>query len=186
VKTRRHCIESVSTPWITPAGEAQADSEGGAASMGGEHFREACNTAPGRQTGGITPLLILLAAVCGLMPITTLAAADFVFFWKADTNPSVAAYGVYQRSADSAYEKIDEVSVQDLDNSATPYYQVSGLAEGTTYWFAATSISANGTESALSNQTCITVNGQIVECTDDDNNSGTTVFISCFITAAGF
>jgi hypothetical protein len=128
--------------------------------------------------------LVFLVALSGLMLSTSLHAANFLFFWSASTDPSATGYGIYQRTGDSSYVKIDELSVQDLDNPATPSYLVTGLTDGNTYWFAATSISAFGTESDLSNQTCITVNGQIVECTDNDDN-GTTVFISCFITAAG-
>jgi fibronectin type 3 domain-containing protein len=128
--------------------------------------------------------LVLLAALFGVMLSTNLHAANFLFFWSASTDPSVDAYGIYQRTGDSSYVMIDEVSVQDLDNPSSPSYLATGLTDGNTYWFAATSISASGTESDLSNQTCITVNGQVAECTDNDNN-GATVFISCFITAAG-
>jgi hypothetical protein len=128
--------------------------------------------------------LVLLATLSGLMLSTNLHAANFLYFWSASTDPSATGYGIYQRTGDSSYVKIDELSVQDLDNPATPSYLVTGLTDGNTYWFAATSISAFGTESDLSNQTCITVNGQIVSCTDNNDN-GTTFFISCFITAAG-
>ena len=130
-------------------------------------------------------LIVLLATLSVVMSFKTLHAANFLFYWKASTDLSVTDYGIYQRIGDSDYVKIDEVSVQDLDNPATPSYLVTGLRDGNSYWFAATSITSSGTESNLSNQTCITVNGQIVECTDNDEN-GATVFISCFITAAGF
>jgi hypothetical protein len=129
-------------------------------------------------------LLVFLAALSGVMLSAYADAADFLFFWGASTKPSVTAYGIYQRIGDSSYVKIDEVSVQDLDNPARPTYWVTGLVEGNTYWFAASSITSSGTESELANQTCITVNGQIVECTDNNEN-GSTVYISCFITAAG-
>jgi fibronectin type 3 domain-containing protein len=128
--------------------------------------------------------LVFLATLCGVMLSTNLHAANFLFFWSASTDPSVDAYGIYQRTGDSSYVMIDEVSVQDLDNPSTPSYLATGLADGNTYWFAATSISASGTESDLSNQTCIKANGQVAECTDNNDN-GATVFISCFITAAG-
>jgi hypothetical protein len=127
--------------------------------------------------------LVFLATLSGVMLSTNLHAANFLFFWSASTEPSVDAYGIYQRTGDSSYVMIDEVRVQDLDNPDNPSYLATGLADGNTYWFAATSISASGTESDLSNETCITVNGQVVECTDNNEN-GATVFISCFITAA--
>ena len=129
--------------------------------------------------------LVFLAVLSGAISFSSLHAANFLFFWKASTDLSVTDYGIYQRIGDSDYVKIDEVSVQDLDNPATPSYLVTDLRDGNSYWFAATSITSSGTESNLSDQTCIAVNGQIVECTDNDED-GATVFISCFITAAGF
>jgi hypothetical protein len=127
--------------------------------------------------------LVLLAALWGVTLAAPLDAADFQFTWKASSEPSTTAYRVYQRTGDSPYAMIDEVQVEDLDNPAHPSYMVSGLANGNTYWFAATSIYASSAESDFSNQTCITVNGQVVECDDDDDN-GATVFISCFISTA--
>jgi len=128
--------------------------------------------------------LVFFFTLSGVMLFANVYAANFLFFWKAATDPSVTAYGIYQRTGDSSYVMIDEVSVQDLDTPANPSYLVTGLIDGNTYWFAATSIASSGTESNFYNQTCITVNGQIIECTDNNEN-GTTVFISCFITAAG-
>lgn len=127
--------------------------------------------------------LVLLAALWGLTLSAPLEAADFLFTWKASSEASITAYRVYQRTGDSPYEMIDEVQVEDLDNPTHPSHMVIGLGAGNRYWFAATSISASGTESNFSNETCITVNGQVVECSDNDKN-GTTIFISCFISTA--
>jgi len=127
--------------------------------------------------------VIILAALCWL-PLTAAAeAVDFLFFWDASSDPSVTAYGIYQRNGNSPFERINEVRVQDLDDPANPSYLVTGLVGGSTFWFAATAITASGGESDFSNQTCITVNGQVVECTDNDQNNAV-VFISCFISAA--
>lgn len=134
----------------------------------------------------MTPILagVLLTCLCGAALTPALDAADFLFSWEASADPAVSAYGIYQRSAGSAYSKIDEVRVADLDDPARPSYRVTGLEDGSTYWFAATSISSSHDESDLHDQTCITVNGQVVDCTDDDDNNGTTVIVSCFINAA--
>jgi hypothetical protein len=129
-------------------------------------------------------LIVFLATLSVVMSSNILHAANFLFSWKASADLSVTDYGIYQRIGDSGYVKIDEVRVQDLDNPAAPSYLVTGLRDGNSYWFAATSITSSGTESNLSDQTCITVNGQILECTNNDEN-GATVFISCFITTAG-
>jgi len=126
---------------------------------------------------------ILVAALCGITLSPAIDAADFLFVWDASPDPSVAAYGIYQRSGDLPYRKIDEVRVQDLDDPSHPSYLVAGLGDGGTFWFAATAISASDSESDFANQTCITVNGQVVECTENDENSAA-ILVSCFIRAA--
>lgn len=126
---------------------------------------------------------VVLGAFLIAAAAAPLDAADFLYSWTASTDPAVTAYGIYQRTGNSAYQRIDEVRVADLDDPARPSYLVTGLGEGATFWFAATSISGAGTESDLDNKTCITVNGEVVQCTDQDDN-GSTVFISCFISTA--
>jgi hypothetical protein len=131
-------------------------------------------------------LIVFLATLSVAVSVNTLHAANYLFFWKASTDLSVTHYGIYQRIGDSDYVKIDQVRVRDLDNPAAPSYLATGLSDGNTYWFAATSISSSGTEGDLYDKTCITVNDQVVECSDDDDeDSGSFVYISCFITAAG-
>jgi hypothetical protein len=127
-------------------------------------------------------VLIAVLWIGALTPC--LEAADFLYSWKPSTDPAVTSYGVYQRIADSAFELIDEVKVEDLDDPVFPSYLVTGLTTGNTYRFAATSISASS-ESDLHSKTCITLNGEIITCDDDDDDNQATVFISCFISAAG-
>jgi hypothetical protein len=128
-------------------------------------------------------LWILLTAVNALVLTPAAGAVDFLFSWDASSDPGVRAYGIYQRNVDSAYQRIGVVRVQDLDDPANPSYQVTGLAGGDTFWFATTTITTSGSESGFSNQTCITVNGEVVECTDDNHDDGSFVYISCFIGA---
>lgn len=130
-------------------------------------------------------LWMLLAVVNALALAPAAGAVDFLFSWDASSDPSVAAYGIYQRSGNSDYQRISVVRVPDLDDPTNPSYLVTGLAGGGTFWFATTAITASGRESGFSNQTCVTVNGQVVECTDDDDDDGASVYISCFIGAAG-
>lgn len=126
---------------------------------------------------------VVLGAFLMAAAAAPLGAADFLYSWPASTDPTVTAYGIYQRTGNSDYQRIDEVQVADLDDPAQPSYLVTGLGEGDTFWFAVTSISGARTESDLDNKTCITVNGEVVQCTDQDDN-GSTVFISCFISTA--
>jgi hypothetical protein len=176
------CLEVDSKPRITPEGKTQADSKA-------QQPRKIVGISRGlqrrhRMSDGVKPLLVLFAALWGVILTAPLDAADFLFTWKASSEQSITAYRVYQRTGDSPYEMIDEVQVEDLDDPTHPSYWVIGLDNGNRYWFAATSISASNTESDFSNETCITVNGQIVQCNNNDAN-GTTVFISCFISTAG-
>jgi hypothetical protein len=127
--------------------------------------------------------LILLTALGGVALSPNVDAADFVFRWKASSEPFVSSYGVYQRIGDGPYQGIDVIRVADLDDPAHPSHRITGLIEGNTYWFAATGISASNVESDLSSQTCVTVNGQAVECSDDDDESGASIIVSCFIRA---
>lgn len=124
----------------------------------------------------------VLAALVTAAVAAPLYSAEFLYSWTASTDPSVTAYAIYQRTGNSAYQRIDEVRVADLDDPAHPSYRITGLGEGVTFWFAATSITGAGTESDLSDKTCITVNGEVVRCTDQDD-SGTTAFVSCFISS---
>lgn len=127
--------------------------------------------------------LILLAALCGVTLSSEADAADFLFRWKASSDPFAISYGVYQRIGDGPYQRIDVIRTADLDDPAQPSYRITGLNAGDTYWFAATAISASNVESELSSQTCVTVNGQAVECSDDDDEDGASIIVSCFICA---
>lgn len=111
-----------------------------------------------------------------------LGAADFLYTWDPSPDAGLNSYRVYQRSEDAPYELLAEVDVADLEDPDHPGYLVTDLQSGGVYHFAAASVKASGEESALSNQTCITNNGQVVECQDKDQN-GTVVFINCFISA---
>jgi len=125
---------------------------------------------------GLTALMIATAFPLG--------AANFLYTWDASPDAGLSGYRVYQSVGDSNYELLAEIEEFDLDDPSHPSYLVTGLQDGFVYHFAASTVSASGTEGDPSNQTCITVNGQVVQC-QDNNQSGSTVFISCFITAAG-
>jgi hypothetical protein len=127
---------------------------------------------------------VLFTLVCAAVWPAAPGAATFLFSWNASGNLSVTAYGVYQKTGGSAFELVDEVRVEDLVDPANPSYLVTGLKDGTTYWFAASSILSTGAESDLFNQTCINVNGEVVECSEDEDTTAS-VYISCFISAAG-
>ena len=135
-----------------------------------------------RKLSHRTALLVGLSAL--MAAAVPLGAADFLFTWDTSPGAGLSGYRVYQRTGDSAYELLTEIEEPDLDDPSHPSYLVTDLQNGFVYHFAASSVDASGTESDLSNQTCVTVNGEVVQC-QDNNEAGTTVFISCFINAAG-
>lgn len=111
-----------------------------------------------------------------------LGAADFLYTWDPSPEAGLNGYRVYQAMEDTPYELLAEVDVADLQDPDHPGYLVTDLQSGIAYHFAAASVKASGEESALSNQTCITDNGQVVEC-QDKNQNGAVIFINCFISA---
>ncbi|MCU0560967.1 MAG: hypothetical protein MUD16_12345 [Desulfobacterales bacterium] len=129
-------------------------------------------------------VLTLLALLGAAVSPATLEAANFLFSWNAGADPSIAAYGIYQRTGSSAYERVGQVRVRELADPARPSYLMTGLNDGATYWFAATAILSTGAESELFGQTCITVDGDVLQCRDDEDTTAS-VYISCFISAAG-
>ena len=116
-----------------------------------------------------------------------LGAADFLYTWDPSQAAGLSGYRVYQRTEEAPYELLAEVDVADLEDPDQPGYLVSGLQDGGVYHLAAASVTASGEEGTLSDQTCITNNGQVVACPDKDQDkdqNGAVVFISCFISAA--
>lgn len=135
-----------------------------------------------RKPPNCTALLIGLLALMAATALP-LGAADFLFTWDASPDADLSGYRVYQSVGDSDYEMLAEIEEPDLDDPSHPSYLVTGLQDGIVYHFAASAVSASGTEGDQSNQTCVTVNGQVVQC-QDNNQNGATVFVSCFINAA--
>jgi hypothetical protein len=127
---------------------------------------------------------LFLAAVVLLVSVAVQPAvgADFLLTWKASTDPDLSSYGIYQRRGDSAYVRIEELPVEELDDPAEPSYLVAGLEPGSRYTLAVTAVFASGGESDFFARQCIRVDDAIVDCGDTDD--GATIFVSCFISAA--
>jgi hypothetical protein len=111
-----------------------------------------------------------------------LGAADFLYTWDPSPDDGLNGYRIYQRTGEATYELLAQVDAAGLKDPAHPGFWITGLQSGGVYHFAAAAVKTSGEESALANQTCITVNDQVVEC-QDENQSGAVVFINCFISA---
>jgi hypothetical protein len=73
------------------------------------------------------------------------ATGNVTLAWNRCTNAIVAGYNVYYGGASGAYT--NEISAGNTTNAT-----VSGLVEGTTYYFAATSYASSGMESPFSSE----------------------------------
>lgn len=90
--------------------------------------------------------LLILAA----LSTTVQAAGSVTLAWNRSTDSIVAGYNVYYGGASGAYT--NEVSAGNATNTT-----ISGLIQGTTYYFAATTYSIAGMESSFSSEVSYTV-----------------------------
>ncbi len=83
-------------------------------------------------------------------PSSVLGTQSVTLAWNPVTNASVTGYNVYYGSASGNYTNVTSVGNVII---AT----ISGLTEGATYYFATTTLSASGLESAYSSEVTYTV-----------------------------
>ncbi len=79
------------------------------------------------------------------MQLSAFATGSVTLAWDSSTNPIVAGYNVYYGGASGTYT--NEISVGNATNAT-----ISGLVQGTTYYFAATAYSASDIESPFSSE----------------------------------
>jgi hypothetical protein len=75
----------------------------------------------------------------------SVSAGSVTLAWNASTNPIVTGYNVYYGCACGAYT--NKICVGNSTNAT-----ISGLAQGATYYFAATTYTASGVESPFSSE----------------------------------
>jgi hypothetical protein len=80
-----------------------------------------------------------------VMQLSAFATGGVTLAWKASTDPSVAGYNIYYGGASGAYT--NEICAGNATNAT-----ISGLVQGTTYYFAATTYAASGMESPFSSE----------------------------------
>ena len=92
----------------------------------------------------------LLVGLVATTPLSVLGTQSVTLAWNPVTNANVAGYNVYYGSASGNYTNVTSVGKV---TSAT----ISGLTQGTTYYFATTTLSTSGSESAYSSEISYTV-----------------------------
>ncbi len=79
------------------------------------------------------------------MQLSAFATGSVTLAWNASTDPSVAGYNVYYGAASGTYT--NEICAGSATNAT-----ISGLVQGATYYFAATTYAASGMESPFSGE----------------------------------
>jgi hypothetical protein len=85
------------------------------------------------------------AVLFAVMQLSAFATGSVTLAWNASTDSSVAGYNVYYGGASGAYT--NKICAGDATNAT-----ISGLVEGTTYYFAATTYASSSMESPFSSE----------------------------------
>lgn len=97
----------------------------------------------------LLPAVLVFAFACSM---TRGATSNVSLIWEASADPSVVGYNIYYGGQNGNYT--NTTSVGNSTNAV-----VSGLVEGSTYYFAVTAYDAYGDESPFSNQISYIVPG---------------------------
>src|SRR5664279_5725365 len=87
----------------------------------------------------------LFSVLFAVMQLSAFATGSVTLAWNASTDSSVAGYNIYYGGASGAYT--NEICAGNATNAT-----ISGMAEGTTYYFAATTYAYSNMESSFSSE----------------------------------
>jgi hypothetical protein len=88
---------------------------------------------------------ILFSVLFAVMQLSAFATGSVTLAWNPSTDPIVAGYNVYYGGASGTYT--NEICAGNATNVT-----ISGLIQGTTYYFAATTYASSGVESPFSSE----------------------------------
>jgi hypothetical protein len=91
-----------------------------------------------------------LGFLLAISPISAFASANVTLSWSPNAEPVVAGYNIYYGGASGVYTNV-------IDAGTSTSVTISNLSDGATYFFASTTYSAAGAESALSSEVSYTV-----------------------------
>jgi len=98
---------------------------------------------------------LLWSWVAAALQLSALATQNVTLIWNPSTIPNVASYRIYYGTVSQQYTNV--VTVGNVTNTT-----ITGLAAGTTYYFAATTTDAAGNESAFSNEASFSTAAAVV------------------------
>jgi len=115
----------------------------------------------------------LFFSILTLLPSSALAA-DVTLAWNPNSEDHVEGYGVYFSQDDSGppYNLFGYVALNELSDSSSPAFTVTGLENGARYYFAVTAYDTTGNESDFSNSVCADVGDVITPCVSANTGSG--------------
>jgi uncharacterized membrane protein YgcG len=118
-----------------------------------------------------SPHRLVLSGCLGVLVLLFLAApalsADVTLAWDPNGEVDLEGYGVYFNLGASGppYDLFGYVTLQELTDPDNPAFVVTGLAKGSSYYFAVTAYDTAGNESGYSAPVCAQIGDQILPCT---------------------
>lgn len=125
-----------------------------------------------------SPFGLLLSGCLFVLVLLFLAApafsADVTLAWNSNSEADLDGYGVYFKQGESGppYELFGYVSLQELNDPDNPDFVITGLEQGSSYYFAVTAYDTAGNESGYSTPVCAQIGDQILPC-PSSSSSGT-------------
>ena len=125
-----------------------------------------------------SPHRLVLSGCLGVLVLLFLAApalsADVTLAWDPNSEADLEGYGVYFKLGASGppYDLFGYVTLQELNDPDNPAFAVTGLAKGSSYYFAVTAYDTAGNESGYSTPVCAQIGDQILPCTSPPSGGG--------------
>jgi hypothetical protein len=120
---------------------------------------------------------LVLSGCLGVLVLLFLAApalsADVTLAWDPNSEADLEGYGVYFKLGASGppYDLFGHVTLQELNDPDNPAFAVTGLAKGSSYYFAVTAYDTAGNESGYSAPVCAQIGDQILPCTSSGGSA---------------
>jgi len=118
--------------------------------------------------------LVLFGFLITLLWSTSVLSADVTLAWDPNSEPDLEGYGVYFRKGTPGppYDLAGNLALADITNPYAPFFIVSGLEEGSRYYFAVTAYDTAGNESTFSSAVCADIGDTITPCVAAPPSSG--------------
>jgi len=109
-----------------------------------------------------------LLCIALLLLTDVLHAAEATLAWDPNHEADLAGYGVYFKQGIDGppYEFFGFFALSDMTDPNSPVFEVTGLQQNATYYFAVTAYDTSDNESAYSTSVCAQVGAIVTACAD--------------------